>query len=93
MPVTGILAAAGPGISSADVPEGADITQIPATLLALHGLEAPLDSSPIESILIPSSTRARQPAGAVPQDPLERPGYTREEEDMIVQRLRDLGYE
>ena len=91
--VTGILAAAGPGISSANVPEGADITQIPATLLALHGLKAPLDSSPIESILDPSSTRVRQPAAAVPQDPMERPGYTREEEDMIVQRLRDLGYE
>jgi predicted AlkP superfamily phosphohydrolase/phosphomutase len=91
--VTGILAAAGPGISSVDVPEGTDITQIPATLLALHGLEAPLDAAPIESILDPDRTPERQPAAAVRQDPLEHAGYTRDEEDMIVQRLRDLGYE
>ena len=37
--MTGILAAAGPGIGLADVPaEGSEITQLPATILALHGL-------------------------------------------------------
>jgi predicted AlkP superfamily phosphohydrolase/phosphomutase len=91
--VTGILAAAGPGVSSADVPDGSDITQIPATLLALHGLEASLDASAIEPILDPGATSARRSVGVVPQGPAEAAGYTREEEDLIVQRLRDMGYE
>jgi len=91
--VTGILAAAGPGIAAADVPPGSTITQLPATLLALHGLEAPLDAPAIDAILDPGSTHTRRDVGAVPQAPLERAGYTREEEDLIVQRLRDLGYE
>jgi predicted AlkP superfamily phosphohydrolase/phosphomutase len=91
--VTGILAAAGPGISVVDVPRGSDITQVPATLLALYGLEAPLDASAIEQILDPASTGARRGVSGVPQGPVERSGYTREEESQIVQRLRDLGYE
>jgi predicted AlkP superfamily phosphohydrolase/phosphomutase len=91
--VTGIVAASGPGISSADVPDGSDITQIPATLLALHGLEAPLDAPAIEAILDPGATSARRSVGVVPQGPAEAAGYTREEEAMIVQRLRDMGYE
>ena len=91
--VTGILAAAGPGIAVADVPPGSTITQLPATLLALHGLEAPLDAPAIDAILVPGSTDTRRDVGAVPQAPLERAGYTREEEALIVQRLQDLGYE
>ena len=55
--VTGILAAAGPGIRTADVPAGSEITQIPATILALHGLAARLDGTPIEAILEPSLER------------------------------------
>jgi predicted AlkP superfamily phosphohydrolase/phosphomutase len=91
--VNGILATAGPGIVVADVPEGSDITQIPATLLALHGLEAPLDATAIDAILDPGITSARREVGLVPQGPVERAGYTREEEELIVRRLRDLGYE
>jgi predicted AlkP superfamily phosphohydrolase/phosphomutase len=91
--VTGILAAAGPGIEVADVPDGSDITQVPATLLALHGLEAPLDASAIDTILDPETTSARRKVGAVAQGPVEPAGYTHEEEELIVRRLRDLGYE
>ncbi|MGH3016443.1 MAG: hypothetical protein ACRDNN_15985, partial [Gaiellaceae bacterium] len=90
--VTGILAAAGPGIAVADVPPGSHITQLPATLLALHGLEAQLDAPAIDAILAPG-TSARRDVGAVSQEPIERTGYTREEEELIVRRLRDLGYE
>jgi predicted AlkP superfamily phosphohydrolase/phosphomutase len=91
--VTGILAAAGPGIAVADVPRGSDITQIPATLLALHGLEAPLDASALEAILASDVIGARRDVGVVPQGSVERHGYTPKEEELIVQRLRDLGYE
>jgi hypothetical protein len=31
--------------------------------------------------------------GVVPQGSVERHGYTPKEEELIVQRLRDLGYE
>ena len=36
--INGILAAAGPGIALADMPVGADITRLAATILALHGI-------------------------------------------------------
>ena len=50
--VTGILAAAGPGIQPADVPDGAEIVQLPATILRLHGLSAEgLDGAPLDGLL------------------------------------------
>jgi predicted AlkP superfamily phosphohydrolase/phosphomutase len=91
--VTGILAAAGPGIASADLPRGCEITQIPATILALHGIAAALDASAIEPILDDASSRERREVGPVDQKPVERPVYTQDEERMMVERLRDLGYE
>ena len=60
--LTGILAAAGPGILPGDVPEGSEITQLPATILHLLGIGAEgLDGSPIEPILEPvdASPKAR----------------------------------
>ena len=54
--LTGILAAAGPGIRSGRVPPGSEIVQLPATLLRLLGLAAQgLDGEPIEEILADSS--------------------------------------
>ncbi len=91
--VTGIMAAAGPGIARAAVPPGSDITQMPATILALHGLEAELDASAIEAILDASATGPRRQIEEVSQRPVEPSGYTSEEEELIVRRLRDLGYE
>jgi predicted AlkP superfamily phosphohydrolase/phosphomutase len=91
--VTGILAAAGPGIGRATVPPGSEITQIPATILALHGLGAELDAPAIEAILDAAATGPRRPVEGVSQTPVEPSGYTPEEEDLIVRRLRDLGYE
>src|SRR5262249_47513763 len=50
--VTGILAATGPGIQPADVPQGSEIVQLPATILQLHGLSAEgLDGEPLAAIL------------------------------------------
>jgi predicted AlkP superfamily phosphohydrolase/phosphomutase len=91
--ITGILAAAGPGIAHVHMPRGSEITQMPATILALHGLEAPLDAPAIEEILAPAAMPARRPVGTVSQTPVEPPAYTREQETRMVKRLRDLGYE
>jgi predicted AlkP superfamily phosphohydrolase/phosphomutase len=91
--VTGILAAAGPGIRPADVPAGSEITQLPATILALHGLAAPgLDAGPVEAILDPSLERRE--AGPVAAGPrAEGSVYSEDEEARMIERLRDLGYE
>ena len=90
--VTGILAAAGPGIANADLPHGCEITQIPATILALHGIAATLDA-PRSRRCSPASSGERREVGPVDQKPVERPVYTQDEERMMVERLRDLGYE
>ena len=91
--VTGILAAAGPGIGREAVPPDSEITQVPATILALHGLAAQLDASAIEAILDAEATESRRRVDGVSQTPVEPSGYTPEEEDLIVRRLQDLGYE
>jgi predicted AlkP superfamily phosphohydrolase/phosphomutase len=90
--VTGILAAAGPGVRRADVPADAEIVQLPATLLALHGVEADLDAGPIASILAQPAAPARMISAGGPP-PVEAPVYTPEEEARMVERLRELGYE
>jgi predicted AlkP superfamily phosphohydrolase/phosphomutase len=91
--VTGILAAAGPGIANVGFRRGCEITQIPATILALHGIAAALDASAIEPLLDNTSSGDRRDVGLVDQTPVEQPTYTQDEERMIVERLRDLGYE
>jgi hypothetical protein len=88
--LTGILAAAGPGIRPADVPAGSEIGQLPATLLALHGLSAELDYGPIEAILDASPERA---VAAKAVSSTEASVYTEEEEARMIEKLRDLGYE
>ena len=91
--LTGILAAAGPGILPGDVPEGSEITQLPATILHLLGIRAEgLDGSPIEPILEPVDVVAES-TGTATSLPAERPVYSEEEEARLVERLRDLGYE
>jgi predicted AlkP superfamily phosphohydrolase/phosphomutase len=92
--VTGILAASGPGIQPADLPEGAEIVQLPATILRLLGVAAEgLDGEPLAAIL-----EADAPVtGVAPATPAheasEQPVYSEEEERQMVERLRDLGYE
>jgi predicted AlkP superfamily phosphohydrolase/phosphomutase len=90
---TGILAAAGPGIRTADMPEGADITRLPATLLALFGVAADLDGAPLDEILDPATTSERIQVAVAARAPVQRPVYSKEEEARMVERLRDLGYE
>jgi predicted AlkP superfamily phosphohydrolase/phosphomutase len=91
--VTGILAAAGPGIAKTELPPGCEITQIPGTILALHGIAAPLDTSAIEPMLAATRSGDRREVGPVDQTPVEQPAYTHDEERIMVERLRDLGYE
>jgi predicted AlkP superfamily phosphohydrolase/phosphomutase len=91
--LTGILAAAGPGIRPGDVPTGSEITQLPATILHLHGIRADgLDGAPIEAILEPVETMATS-AGSAGAAPGDGSVYSPEEEARLVERLRDLGYE
>jgi len=87
----GILAAAGPGIGEAPLPEGAEITQLPATLLALLGVDASLDGAPLDAILDREGTREKVTVATTAAS--EESVYDEDEEAAMLERLRDLGYE
>ena len=92
--VTGILAAAGPGLQLAEVPEGAEIVQLPATILRLHGLSADgLDGAPLDALLDDPAQASSVAAVAQAHEASDEPVYTEEEERQMVEKLRDLGYE
>ena len=93
--MTGILAATGPGIQPADVPEGSEIMQLPATILSLLGLSAEgLDGEPLAAILEEDGAAAAEAvAPETPHEASDEPVYSEEEERQMVERLRDLGYE
>jgi predicted AlkP superfamily phosphohydrolase/phosphomutase len=88
--VTGIIAAAGPGIRPGRLPEGSEITQLAATVLRLHGLSSDGLEPPIEAVLAPADK-----AVSVAAEPTEGDAdvYSADEEAGILERLRDLGYE
>jgi predicted AlkP superfamily phosphohydrolase/phosphomutase len=88
--VTGILAAAGPGLAGT-VPPGAEIVQLPATILALLGLQADgLDGAPLDGLLAERDVRT---VAAGERTASEQSVYTEDEEARLVEHLRDLGYE
>ena len=92
--VTGILAAAGPRIEPADLPEGAEIVQLPATILRLLGVAAEgLDGEPLAGILETDAPAAGVAAATRAHEASEEPVYSAEEERQMIERLRDLGYE
>lgn len=92
--LNGILAAAGPGIRAADVPEGAEIAQIPATLLALLGVRAELEAPPLAELLEREPGQGEAgPVVASGGPRVESPVYSEREEAEMIARLRDLGYE
>jgi len=92
--VTGIIAAAGPGIRPAAMPKNAEITQMAATILRLFGLEAEgLDGAPLDDVLEDLVTVGPARQGSAPVGMAEGPAYSEEEERVILERLRDLGYE
>ncbi len=91
--LTGILAAAGPGIRPADVPVGSEITQMAATLLALLGLDGNFDAPAIEAILEDDLVRSDAEVAGGPAVSLAEPVYSEEEEAGLIEKLRDLGYE
>jgi predicted AlkP superfamily phosphohydrolase/phosphomutase len=91
--VNGILAAAGPGIEPAAVPEGTEIVQLPATILQLLGVSAEgLDGEPLAAIL-GQAPGAAEVVAAETREASDAPVYSEEEERQMVERLRDLGYE
>jgi predicted AlkP superfamily phosphohydrolase/phosphomutase len=90
----GILAAAGPGIRPGDVPAGAEITQMPATLCRLLGIEVEgFDGAPIDAILADGEGAATVVQAETPAAGSETSVYSDEEEAAMAERLRDLGYE
>ena len=91
--LTGIFATAGPGIRTATVPNGTEIASVPATLLALLGVSAELEAAPIDAILVGAGAPPRRPVIGEPRAPVETSVYSKEEEEEIIRRLRDLGYE
>jgi predicted AlkP superfamily phosphohydrolase/phosphomutase len=91
--LTGILAAAGPGIRPADVPDGTEIASLPATLLALLGLSPQLEAAPIEAILAQDALPERRAVAAGRRAPTEASVYSKSEEEEMIRRLRELGYE
>ncbi len=92
--LTGILAAAGPGIRPGSVPAGSEITQLPATILRLLGLAAEgLDGGGDRGRPRSGRRRARhrnRPRGRAGRGVrLLRPRRRRGS----IEHLRDLGYE
>jgi len=91
--LTGILAAAGPGIAFGAVPETTEITQIGPTLCRLLGIELEgVDGAPIAEILA-GGGEGRHVAAGAGHAGADESAYSAEEEAVILERLRDLGYE
>ena len=69
--------------------------QLPATILSLLGLSAEgLDGAPLAAILEEDAGEAADTvASETPQQARDEPVYSEEEEQQMVERLRDLGYE
>ena len=91
--LTGIVAAGGPGIRAGSIPEGTEIGSVPATLLALLGVSAQLEAPPIDPVLAGRDARPLEPVVEPRQAPVETSAYSKEEEEEIIRRLRELGYE
>jgi predicted AlkP superfamily phosphohydrolase/phosphomutase len=91
--LNGIIAAAGPGIRMADVPAGSEITQMAATLLALHGVASELEAPAIDAILDDEALGEGRAVSTTAPRRTEESVYSREEEAVMIERLRDLGYE
>jgi predicted AlkP superfamily phosphohydrolase/phosphomutase len=90
--VQGILLAAGPGVRAGEVPAGASVGQLTATLLALQGVEGDLELPAIEEILDHAALPSRRQVAAAPGAP-DGSTLSRAQEDDILRRLRALGYE
>jgi predicted AlkP superfamily phosphohydrolase/phosphomutase len=91
----GILAAAGPGIRpKVALPSGAEIVQLPATLLRLLGVGTEgLDGEALDEVLADVAVPTATPSATVPAAPADAPVYSEEEERELLEHLRDLGYE
>ena len=75
------------------MPEAAEITQLGPTLCRLLGIElADVDAAPIEEILV-DTAEGRHVASTPDSRRSGDSSYSSDEEEIILRRLRDLGYE
>lgn len=96
----GVLVAAGPGIRSSAGRGQAEIIDVAPTVMHLLGLPVPseMDGRVIEALLRPDWLAARPPrpepmAGQVEGGDRSAPSrYTAEEQEMLEERLSNLGY-
>jgi len=91
-----IWSCAGPAIRPAAQGRRAHITDLAPTILYLLGLPVPqhMDGRVLTEILEPALVAHRpvERGPAVPPRAVEKPGYSEQEEQEILRRLRDLGY-
>jgi len=86
----GILAAAGPGVKAGAAIHNPGLEDLAPTVLSLLGVAAPpMDGRPLHEAFEASAGAA---GGGGPRPGGDEPAYTPEEEAVIAERLRGLGY-
>lgn len=93
----GLFIAAGPGIRCAETYAGASLTDIAPTVLYWMGLPVPadMDGRPLVEIMTADHAASHSVeigADASTGAPVDRREYGADEEEEIMDRLRDLGY-
>jgi len=91
----GIVILRGAGIPAGTRVEGANIMDIAPTVLALMGLDVPGEMD--GKVLFGSEIRKQvdretREKGAIPITPTDENPYSEEDEDQVMERLRELGY-
>jgi arylsulfatase A-like enzyme len=90
--MNGMLIASGPAIKGGASIQNARLIDLAPTMLHLMGLQVPLDldGRVLSEALIDS--RAVQFGGSAESNTKTEEGYTEEEEEEVIDRLKDLGY-
>lgn len=91
--VDGILAVAGPGIAAGQT-ISSDIVNVTPTVLAMMGLNVPDDMQGrvIEEVFDPPIQIGTESAGEAAAPASDGAVYSAEDQELLTQRLRDLGY-
>ncbi len=90
--MNGIFIASGPGIRAGNTLEHARLTDLAPTILHLLGLPVPSDMDGHALTEIMDDARAVEFGGSAVQSNREIGGYSDDEEQQVIERLKDLGY-